>query len=459
MKNNKKKNSTDVKNPRKEEKNKKDNIKLIKKNDKNEIPKERQETLEKVKNINNPRKILLILAIVILIVYSIYAVCNLVKKPTDVFMVRTGNLSEEETLNGYVVREENVIESESNKNEIVKIKAEGEKTAKGDSVFRYTSSVEKDIEKKISELDEKIQEVMTAEDTNFPTDKKLIETQIENELNNLYGNNELQNIKSYKKNINMYITKKAKIAGELSPAGSYLKSLIAERTEYEKQLNSTSEYINSPVSGMVSYKVDGLEKVLTASNLNNLNKEFLEKLNLKIGQVVASSENSAKIINNYNSYIIFNSNSEEAKKIKVGNKIKIRIQNTIEVSASIENIIEESDGSRTIAIKIQNYVEKLISYRKISLDVIWWSATGFKIPNSAIKTIDNITYIIRNRNGYLDKMAVKILKRGQDYSIVKSYTRSELLELGLSSEEISKLKTLTVYDEILLEPTEKQLLQ
>ena len=56
-------------------------------------------------------------------------------------------------------------------------------------------------------------------------------------------------------------------------------------------------------------------------------------------------------------------------------------------------------------------------------------------------------------------MAVKVLKQGEDYSIVEPYTRAELLELGLSATEISDLKTLTLYDEILLNPTEEQLLQ
>ena len=36
--------------------------------------------------------------------------------------------------------------------------------------------------------------------------------------------------------------------------------LITERKGYEKQLNSGAEYVKSPISGVVSYKVDGLEE-------------------------------------------------------------------------------------------------------------------------------------------------------------------------------------------------------
>ena len=84
-----------------------------------------------------------------------------------------------------------------------------------------------------------------------------------------------------KKEINESLTKKAKLTGELSPSGSYIKELISKRSKYEEQLNSGSEYIEATVSGLVSYKVDGLEDVLkyefeVIDNLHiriNINKE------------------------------------------------------------------------------------------------------------------------------------------------------------------------------------------
>ena len=210
---------------------------------------------------------------------------------------------------------------------------------------------------------------------------------------------------------------------------------------------------------MVSYKIDGLEKVLTTDNLNTFNKQFLQDLDLKVGKAIASSDVTAKIVNNYNNYIVFNSNSQEAKNAKVNDKVNIKVQNDEAIVAKIQNIIEEDDGSRTIAISVEKNIEELLSYRKISLDIIWWSASGYRVPNSAIKEINNVTYVVRNRNGYLNKMAVKVLKQGEDYSIVDTCSRDELLNLGLSSREISDLKTLTLYDEILLNPKDEQLLQ
>lgn len=404
------------------------------------------------------KKIIIGIIVAIAIIYGIFMVCKLIKNPSNTFIVENGIISEEETVSGYIIRDEEVIE-EKNKKTIIKIKEEGQRVAKGDSVFRYYSEKEGELESKISELDGKIQAVLENEENLLPNDKKLLESQIENELDKVNGQNEISKLSEYKKTISSYITKKAKIIGENSPSGSYLKGLIEERTSYEEKLKQESEYITAPSAGMVSYKIDGLEKVLTTDNLNTFNKQFLQDLDLKVGKAIASSDVTAKIVNNYNNYIVFNSNSQEAKNAKVNDKVNIKVQNDEAIVAKIQNIIEEDDGSRTIAISVEKNIEELLSYRKISFDIIWWSASGYRVPNSAIKEINNVTYVVRNRNGYLNKMAVKVLKQGEDYSIVDTCSRDELLNLGLSSREISDLKTLTLYDEILLNPKDEQLLQ
>ena len=399
-----------------------------------------------------------ILILAIILIYAIYLVAKLVKNPTNTFIVTNGKISQEESKIGYIVREETVVKGKNYKNGMVKIKAEGEKVAKGDSIFRYYSSGEEELKNKIAELDSEIQQVMQNEQTVFLSDIKLLESQIEKELNSVYQVNNVQKIQEYKKNISSYIAKKAKISGDNSPAGSYLKQLLTQKEEYESTLNSDSEYIEAPESGIVSYRVDGLEETLKPDNFSNLNKEFLEQLNLKTGQTVTSSEEMGKIINNYRCYIIFNSDSNEAKETKVGNTIKIRLQNSETAKAEIENIIEEADGSRTITIKITEDVEKITAYRKISFDIIWWNAEGFRVPNDAIREENGLSYVVRNRNGYYNKMLVKILRQNDEYCIVRAYKTEELKDLGFTNTQIYSMKNIALYDEIVIKPTDEQML-
>lgn len=399
----------------------------------------------------------------IVLVYFVYAIIQLIKQPTDVFMIENGSLSEEESAVGYVIRNETVVQGNNYKNGMVQIKSEGERVAKGDSIFRYYSNNEENLVKKIQELDVKIQEAMENETDLFKGDMKLLENQIEQKLIEVSNLKDIQKISEYKKDINTKITKKAKIAGSLSPAGSYLRKLIDERSSYENSLNSGAEYVTAPESGIVSYRVDGLENVLTLESFSTLNKKFLEDLNLKTGEIVATSSESGKIIDNFEAYIATNLQSDKAKEAKVGDTVKLRLSNSEELTAKIDYIIDD-ENSKLIIFKITNGLELLSNYRKITFDVIWWNYSGLKVPNEALikekaKTGTaaaegkDIYYIVRNRMGYTDKILVKVLKQNSLYSIISNYTTEELKEqLGYTDTELKQVKTIVIHDEIVLNP-------
>ena len=76
------------------------------------------------------------------------------------------------------------------------------------------------------------------------------------------------------------------------------------------------------------------------------------------------------------------------------------------------------------------------------------------IPNTdeSIVEENNLQYVVRNRAGYLSKILVKVKKQNERYSIISNYTSEELKELGYSSTEISNMKTINMYDEVLVKP-------
>ena len=404
-------------------------------------------------NRNNRKKIIVSFILIVIIIYSLIIIYNLIKNPTDTFLVENGEIFSEESTTGYIIRDETIVEGNNYKNGIVYIKSELDKVAKGESVFRYYSNDEDELINKINNLDVKIQEAMSNENNIFSSDIKLLDNQIEQRLIDIYEQNDIQKMKEYKKDINTYITKKAKIAGELSPSGSYIKKLIDERSKYENELNNESEYITAPESGILSYRVDGLEDVLRPDDFSKLNKKFLDNLNLKTSQIVATSDEKGKIVDNFKCYLTCVINSDKAKAAQVGDKVKLRLPNTEEVEAYIEYISVENDNEVLLVFRINNYVEDLIEYRKIAFDIIWWSDKGLKVPNSAILEENNVSYVIRNRAGYFEKIYVKVLRSNENYSIVSNYTGKELQEIGVDNDKINNKKSIALYDEIVLKPS------
>jgi len=409
------------------------------------------------KQTNNSIKkiIVLLFTLVVILVcgyFIIYAVIKLVANPTDTIIVKEGTISQDETVTGYIIRDESIVQGENYKNGMEQIIDEGQKVAKNEPIFRYYSQNEENVKAKISELNEKIQVAMKENvQEGALTDTKLLDSQIADKLKDIHKLNSMQAVQESKRTISSYVTKKAEIVGESSPKGSYLKDLINQRRDLEKKLSENSEYIKSTRSGILSYKVDGLEDILGTDDLTKYNKEFLENLNLKTNQIIATSTEQGKIVDNFNCYIAFTSNSKEAKEIQVGKKVKITLPSAKMVSAEVVNIVVENDEENTIIIKFVEGVEELLSYRKISFDVTWWSAKGYKVPNSAIITENNLTYIIRTRSGYLNKILVKEGRKTDSYTVVSNYSASEIKDLTIPE---GTRTSLILYDEIVINPTQ-----
>lgn len=408
-----------------------------------------KEKVDSKKKANKLKLIFIIILIAILIAYALYAAWQLLAYPTDVFLVEEGSITEEQRAEGYIIRKETKVQGNNYKNGMVQIKTEGEKCAKDENIFRYYSAGEENLIKKIQELDEKIDEAQK-NDTSIllPSDIKLLDEEIDLRLAEIAKNNDIQKIAEYKKEIENYITKKTNIIGENSKAGSYLSNLIQERKNYENQLNSGSEYMKAPMSGVVSYKVDGLEDVLTPDDFSHYNRSFFENLNLKTGQTIATSTESGKVVNNYECYIATILKKDQLHDIEQDDKLELRLSNGDEIASTVENITEQANDDVLVVFKISKDVEKLINNRKISFNIIFWQYSGYKVPNSAIIKENELAYVIRNRAGYLDKVLVKVEKENESYSIIDNYTSEELKEMGYNSKDLQVSTKINMYDEI-----------
>ena len=403
----------------------------------------------------NKIKVIGTLFFMVACIFFVTCSTKILKQPNDIFIVEKGSISYEEGAEAYILRDETVLQDENYKNGMVQIASENERVAKGEKVFRYYSDGEEDLIEQISELDTKINEAIAnsgLKSLSSASDIVNLENQIESNLENMYRINEIQKIQEYKKKIENYMLKKAQISGEASPEGSEVKNLIEQRSALERTVYSSSELITTDRAGLVSYKVDGLEEILKVDDFSYLNKEVLDCFDLKVGAVIPQSAEKGKIVNNYECYIAVCMNTERALSAKEGEKVSIRLSNTDEVSAEIVYASESNNNGRILVFKIKDDVEKLIEYRKISLDIIWWKYTGFKVSNDAILKDGDKTYIERSKAGYTDKILVKVERQNETYSIVKNYTNDELIELGYTEEDVSDMKNLKLklYDEIIL---------
>ena len=371
----------------------------------------------------------------------------LIVHSNDTYIITQGTISQEDDGVGYIIRDEQVKKIDDYTNGIYTIASEGQRVAINEPIFRYYSDTEKQITDQITEINYKIQELLEKDKSVTSADIKAIENQIENKVEDINTLNNYQEISEYKKNIDTLISKKINFIGDVTE-NKEVKNLIKERKTLESKLKNGSEYQRAPKSGIVSYRVDGLEEKLTPENFSIINEKYLESLGLKTGQIISASNESGKVIDNFKCYIAITLNSKEAMQAKVNDKVKKRISND-EENAKIIQINEES-GKRTIIFEMNQMSENLINHRKIALDVIWWDVSGLKVPNQALIKENELYYVIRDKAGVQSKILVKVKKQTDKYAIIESYKNNELQELGLSTQEIRNYKKITNYDEIVV---------
>ena len=147
----------------------------------NQNSKKKKNNAKKV-NKNKVLGIILLVLIISFLVYALYEIISLVAVPTNTFIIENGSISSEESVTGYVIREEKIVKGTNYKNGMVQIKAEGEKVAKGENVFRYYGANEEDIKQKIAETNEKIQKAISGNTQILSGDINALDSQIDSKI-------------------------------------------------------------------------------------------------------------------------------------------------------------------------------------------------------------------------------------------------------------------------------------
>lgn len=415
---------------------------------------------------NNAKQNLIYIIIscsIILIIYLIVQCILLFQKPTNSVLVKNGRLTNYEEVIGYVIREEEIIDTSSYAGERQMVITDASRVAKNATIASYISDDEDEIENKIAKLDIEIQNIMETQQTIYSADVKNIENDIQQKVYKIISlKNDVYDIAELKKEITKDLEKKASIVGELSPTGSKLNTLIEERMSYEKKLNNSKKDLNAEDAGLISYRIDGYENVLTPNSFSKLTISDLKNIEVAVNQIIPINEEKVKMINNFYTYLAVPIKSEKGKELQLNDSVKISFDGDFSNydKATVEYIIEENN-ERLIILKTTSKVEMLTQYRKISFDIIWWNYEGLKVPNNAIyekqiindttgEVYANVKAVKIDAPGYEKEVWVKVENFVEDFSIIENYEDEELLEMGIPEDIVDDRYEISMYDDVIL---------
>lgn len=396
--------------------------------------------------------------------YVIFQISQSLNKKINYVYAKTGRITSFEEARAIVVRDEVILNTSSFSGEMQIKVLDSSKVAKNDVIASFVSKADIEENIQLEELDNQIQEQIESSDIEYSTDLKTLEKTIENNIYNIVKEkNNIYDVNITKKDLIANFDQKIDEIGKAVSIDSELHNLVEERKELEKNISSSKEVLRAPDSGLVSYRVDGYEKSFTLDTFSELSLKKIKQVKYLNNQQVPITTDKVKIIDNFYTYLVVITKSEEAKALHLNDRIKICLDtnfNSFE-RANVDYIIEDGK-ERILVLKIFGNSEKLSKYRAINAYLVWWNYEGIKVPNEAIydtyvKYDENDEYGIKLKavkiigtTGYPKEAWIKEEQSAEGFTIISNYTDEELLNLNIPEELIEDRNQVNMYDKIVV---------
>lgn len=348
-------------------------------------------------------------------------------------MINSGTIEDSVNAEAYIVRDEEFLISPYDGYAIMEF-AEGEKfPANFKLATIYDESSSKLLEE-LSQVDKKILQYNSEKVSNndlFSEDLIKLDKQIKEQVLLIVtqiNSNSYSKVTGIRKEIGRLMEKKAEISQSLGKTDAYMDSLLKQREQVKKAIDSHTEEIQSEKPGIISYCIDnyevdlnpgGIEK-LTPNNLNNI--EQVEPVDFVNSVEVSMNKPFAKIINGIEYYLVLVLERQEIDGFRVDTGVKVRINNIGKLVDGVINYISEPNGGKfVVSIKIDRFLSDAASLRKVNIDLIRTYYTGYKVPLTSLMRIDPLQMeadIVLVEVNHATIQRVKIKGMNDEYAII-----------------------------------------
>lgn len=356
--------------------------------------------LRKIRKIKYSRLFIIIIFAYILLQISI----NIIGKNIDTLVIESETVELKVSAKGLIIRDEYLIKS--NQSGIIKSMVNnGEKLKKGDALAAIYSN-SKNLEEnksKIVQLNKEIDE---------------LETEYENSKSDI--SKELINVK--------------------------IKNKKEQRVVLNDENNKNINYLNITTSGVVSTKYDGYEDIYTLDKLENLTSKDIEDAENNYKELdientsIKESEVVARIIQSDYSYIAICTKDDDI--FEENQKVEI-VFDSENIQGNVEKIYRNGNDN-VVIFKISNQNVEIYDTRVKEFDIIYKQIDGLKVPKQSVKEKNDQkgVYVLNQETKKVDFIELKNIQYEDDEFIFIDYYKNQK----------EGIKTIDIYDEIILKP-------
>lgn len=394
----------------------------------------------------NRKKVIACIIILILVITLIYLFLNNVLNTKTTYVVVNGYVEKAMDANSIIIKDETVLEVD-NTSSIITMIEQGKRVAKDGVIAIYKNNKYNEYLENIKSLDSQIQTLIKDLPPTYSNEISNIDAKISEIVLSSKNANSYIKMQEYKSKLNELSTKKVNVLASLSPSGSKITELIKQRDELKDKSSESSDNIKSPISGMVTYKIDKLENEIDFNNILNYNvenyDEFFEKY-----QINNVNNFGIKVIDNFNAYIVAKIDTDIYDEyIKENSTYKIKLNNDSkkEYDGILKKYIKQ-DNMGYALFYVQNGIEALVDSRIESIEIIWNTTFGKAIIKDAIYESEaGYKYVVLVYGGNYVEIPIKIKSENDNIAIVENFSDEDYQSYGLA-----KKFSLSIYDVLVI---------
>lgn len=323
----------------------------------------------------------------------------------------------------FVVRDENFITNDV-KGTTVSFAENGERVARGDTVSMVFASSEDAVSYlKISEIEKSIKhyEELSGQANLQTLNINTLNQKIDSEIVDYLECRDNYDYKSAIEYANIYrdsLTGKQIATGEELDFTEELANLKNELAQLQAVKYTYTE-IKSNTPGYFISGADGYEKTLDFAKIDELTPEKVEKA-LKSNPTAVSEDIVGRVVESFKWYIVCSVDTDDTVNLSYNKQIYVNLPyHGIEKLPVTLYKIGDRTGEKTLLILSCDLMnENLADLRIEDVQIITEEYEGYKIPNSAIRTVDGVKGVYVVRGNLLGFRKIHIVYSTDSYTLV-----------------------------------------
>ena len=370
----------------------------------------------------------------VMIIAVLYVVDYVAAKPTYAFATE-GSIEHTIGATAIIVRNETVVDS-SHTGSLLTQATEGSRVAKNQLLAMV---IPDGMESTVSELRSVEQQIVDIERELMAQGKgigaKAIFSDIDGEIapiismvrqDAILGN--LSNMTSYSSSIRVLMEKRDVELENIDFDDEKLNSLREREAALQTQLETNAASIYAMSTGIVSYKLDGLENQVSYTLLMSMMDNQLQNLLKDCSSIITgdlqieASEPVLRIVQNDVQYFACIIDGSSVNEFAENSEHVIRIPSE-GISIPECKVIRSFpvDNGVMVVFSTPNQVERLLDRRSVNIEIVQTKTTGIRVPISTLVDPDyerGIATIYVNQSGYARGYTVKISDYDREYAII-----------------------------------------